>query len=132
MHSDIAGQEYLYTTVIPVLLDGDATAGKIARDMYLRHEITAHWFGYKRGISLWGCSKCHRLPCAVTDMSDTLLLQILLDFAKEQSGLLVLYPCSPAAEAFILRRAKALESCFVIQRIPEAGDPLFPLVLKND
>ncbi len=124
--------EYLYTTVIPVLLDGNAFAGRAARDIYLRHEIMPHWFGHRRCFGLWRCVKCHRLPRPVAEMSDSLLLQILLDFAAEQSGLLVLYSCSPEAEAFVSRKTQALESRFVILPLPDAGDPLSLIVLKND
>lgn len=132
MYSRTADHTYLYTTVIPVLLGDASSAGKAARDIYMRHEITPHWFGRKRHILLGGCCRCHRLPRPLADMSDPLLLQILLDFAREQSGLLVLYPCSSEAEAFVLREKQALESRFVILSLPSTGDPLFPVVLKND
>ena len=126
------GHEYLYTTVVPVLLGGGLPAGRAAREIHLRHEITPHWFAHRRGIGLWGCAQYHRLPRPVEEMSDSLLLQILLDFASEQSGLLVLYPCSSEAESFVIRKSETLESRFVILPLPKTGDPLSRIVLKND
>ncbi len=132
MDSAETNHAYLYTTVIPVLLGSASMAGKAAKDMYLRHEITPHWFGCGSSLRLWGYTKRHPLPRPVSDMSDGLLLQILLDFADEQSGLLALYPCSPEAEAFVERQTQALESRFVILTLTEARDPLSLVVLKND
>lgn len=132
MDKIMIGHEYLYTTVVPVLLGGGLPAGRAAREIHLRHEITPHWFAHRRGIGLWGCAQYHRLPRPVEEMSDSLLLQILLDFASEQSGLLVLYPCSSEAESFVIRKAETLESRFVILPLPKTGDPLSRIVLKND
>lgn len=132
MDKIMIGHEYLYTTVVPVLLGGGLPAGRAAREIHLRHEIIPHWFAHRRGIGLWGCAQYHRLPRPVEEMSDSLLLQILLDFASEQSGLLVLYPCSSEAESFVIRKAETLESRFVILPLPKTGDPLSRIVLKND
>ncbi|MBQ7316350.1 MAG: hypothetical protein IJW90_04480 [Clostridia bacterium] len=132
MDGAVNGHEYLYTTVVPVLLGEGVPAGRVAREIHLRHEIISHWFGHRRGMGLWGCARYHRLPHPVEEMSDSLLLQILLDFASEQSGLLVLYPCSSEAASFAARKAEALESRFVILPIPQTGDPLSCIVLKND
>ena len=123
--------DYLYMTMLPVLLDGKKRAGEIALEMYMRHGITPHWFGRGMDIRLAFCAERHPLPATPGILSDEILTEILLDFAEEHGGLLVLYPCSPAAEAFIARTSAALESQYVIQPLGE-GDPLAPLVRNID
>ena len=124
--------EYLYMTAIPVLLDGTAEAGQAAMEIYLRHQITPHWFGRGVDLKLVMYAKRHRLPSPVGVISDEILLQILLDFAAEHYGLLALYPCSPEAVAFVERTVSVLETYYVILSLPESGDPLQRLVRKND
>ncbi|MBQ9781161.1 MAG: hypothetical protein IJW00_09480 [Clostridia bacterium] len=126
-HCDTA---YLYTTAVPVLLGGTKTAGKTAAEIYLRHEITPHWFGKGFDLNLLMYAKRHLLPAPLREISDDLLLQILLDFAAEQVGLLVLYPCDPESETLIRHNAAALESHYVLLDLPFEGDPLAPLVRK--
>lgn len=123
--------DYLYTTAVPVLLGGAVRAGKTAAEIYLRHEITSHWFGKGVDLRLVTYAKRHPLPSPITEMSDELLLQILLDFAAEQIGLLALYPCDEVAEAFVNRSLPALESRYVVLPPYTEGDPLVPLVRKN-
>lgn len=123
---DVTG--YLYTTAVPVLLDGKAPARRLAWEMQLRHDIRPHWFGRGAGLHLLGAAWRHPLPRPLSRMSDGVLLQILLDFAAEQSGILLLYPCSPEAEAFVSRNAEVLETRYVILPVSHRGDPLSPLV----
>ncbi|MBE6585270.1 MAG: hypothetical protein E7645_01940 [Ruminococcaceae bacterium] len=128
-YDDLTG--YLYTTAVPVLLDGKVTAGRLASEMHLRHDIRPHWFGRGFDIRLLLSALRHPLPSALSRMSDGVLLQILLDFAATQSGILLLYPCSPEAEAFVGRNTEVLESRYVILHAPAVGDPLAPLVRCN-
>ena len=122
---------YLYTTAIPVLLGEPKTAGRAAEEIYLRHQVTAHWFGRGRNLRLLFYAKRYRLPAPMNEISDNLLLQILLDFASEQHGILALYPCDRAAEDFVARNSEALESRYVILSLPDKGDLLAPLVRKS-
>lgn len=120
---------YLYTTAVPVLLGGKTAAGRLAGEIYTRHGITPHWFGKGTDLGLLTYAARHPLPAPVADMSDPLLVQILLDFARENPGLLILYPCAPEAVAFTERMSAALECCYVVTRPPE-GDPLQVLVRR--
>lgn len=130
MTYDENGTEYLYTTALPVLLDGKRTAGYVAMDMYTRHGVNPHWFGRGFSFSLAVYAQRHPLPAPLSALSDEILTQILLDFASEHVGLLALYPCSPEAEAFVARVAPSLESRYVILPLPVDSDPLAPLVRK--
>lgn len=123
-----SGSEYLYTTTVPVLLDGRRRAGAAAVEMYVRHGVRPHWFGRGISLSLAAYAQCRPLPAPLSSLSDEILVQILRDFAAEHEGLLALYPCSPEAEAFLARTSALLESHYVILPPPCGGDPLAPLV----
>lgn len=133
MNHDQSTSEYLYATAVPVLLGSSQTARKTASEIYLRHrDVTPHWFGRGCDFRLTPYVKRHILPAPLWEMSDELLLQILLDFASEESGLLLLFPCDEDAKAFADRNMLALESRYVILPPPVSGDPLASVVLKND
>ena len=123
--------EYLYMTAVPVLLGGAKVAGKVAADIYFRHDITAHWFGRGFDVKLMTYGERHPLPSAIEEISTELLLQILLDFAAEQNGLLALIPCDESAEAFTSKNANRLESRYVLLPLEKSGDPLSRLIKKN-
>ena len=131
MIQDENATDYLYMTMLPVLLDGKKYAGTVAMDMYLRHAVMPHWFGRGMDLRLAFYAQRHPLPAPLGVLSDEILTEILLDFAEEHEGLLALYPCSSEAEAFVARCATALESKYVILPLCE-GDPLAPLVRKID
>ncbi len=131
MTCDQNSTAHLYATAIPVLLGNASVAGKTARETYLRHGISPHWFGKGRDIRLGLYALRHPLPAPMVCLSDELLLQILRDFAAEQCGLLTLYPCDDEAKDFTERHRDALENRFVLLPLPEDGDLLAPLVRKN-
>ncbi len=131
MKNEPMENDYLYTTVVPMLLGSGKKAWKTASEICLRHDVTPHWFGRGMDFRLMTRVKRHILPAPLFDMSDTLLLQILLDFAAEQCGLLVLVPCDEDAEDFVNRNLSALESRYVILAPVTEGDPLAPLVRKT-
>ena len=131
MNRDQSHFEYLYATVVPVLLGSGPKARKTASSLYLRHAINPHWFGRGADFKLVVHVKRHLLPSPLWEMSDALLLQILLDFAAEQNGILVLVPCDESAEDFVNRNLPALESRYVILSPCDEGDPLAPLVRKT-
>ncbi len=122
------GAAYLYATTTPILLDGKKLAGMMAMEIYVRHGLTSHWFGCGHSLGLTAYAKRHPLPSPLSRLSDDLILKILLDFSSENSGILVLYPCSPEAEAFVSRSMAALESHYVILPPAVSGDPLAPLI----
>ena len=130
MEQERLTNEYLYSTAVPVLLDGKVEAGRLAMEIYTRHGITPHWFGKGFDMNLTAYAARHPLPAPLPAISDSLLLQILLDFAHETPGLLILYPCSPKAVIFTERVSSDLESHFVIA-LPQTGvDPLGILIRK--
>ncbi len=131
MKNEPMENDYLYTTTVPVLLGNGKQAWKTASEICLRHDVTPHWFGRGMDFRLVTRVRRHILPAPLFDMSDALLLQILLDFAAEQLGLLTLFPCDGDAEDFVNRNLPALESRYVILPPRGEGDPLAPLVRKN-
>lgn len=125
-----SGAEYLYSTTVPVLLDGKRLAGKLAMEIYVRHGLISHWIGCGNSFQLTAYAHKHPLPCHFKHLSDDILLKILLDFSEGYQGILALYPCSEEAQAFVERMAISLESHFVILSPDLSRDPLAPLVKK--
>ena len=128
--TDEQGNEYLYATTVPVLLDGKRLAGKVAMEIYVRHGRISHWFGRRQSLILAAYTNHHPLPGAFDRLSDDLILTMLQDFSSENQGILVLYPCSPGAEAFVERNRSLLDNHFVILPPCVGLDPLAPLVKK--
>ena len=91
---------YLFGTAVPVLLDGGRSAGRLARMLYTRFGLEAHWFGAKGHLLLSVYARKHRaLP--FTEENDAVTLRLLRAFAREHgsaAGILALIPCSPEAD----------------------------------
>lgn len=125
---------YLYFTTTPVLLGGKRQAGRLARHLWQLYGRTSHWFGHGYHYLLTAYSEKHPLPRKISAMSDALLTQILIDFAKEQPEhpILPLIPCSDTATAYLERARSQLEPYFVIfpQEI-SAKDPLSLLLISQ-
>lgn len=119
---------YLYHTTVPVLLDGKGKAGRIALELYRQHRLTSHWFGCGGSLLTVTYTQKHPLPCEFSRLSDGILTQILLDFARAQEGkLLVLIPCSSAAREYVCRTAETLECGFVLLSTPTESERFFAL-----
>lgn len=126
--------DYLYYTALPVLLGGRREAGRRAKVIWRRYGLTPHWFGVGRHFLLTSHAHRHLIPKKIGQMSDTLLLQILLDHAKEQASdaLLALLPCEENARAFLERQKDALEPFYAILPHDAPWDaPLSPLIEIN-
>ncbi len=131
MGSKVNNDRFLFHTAVPVLLDGTADAGRVARNLYCRHGITAHDFCPRRSLLLAIYAKHHHtLP--YVEENDGVTLRLLIAFAKEQrsrGGILLLIPCSPAAKAFLERTRPRLDEDFIITESPTpAEDPLVCLL----
>ena len=126
---------YLFGTTKPVLLDGGRKSGRLARMLYVRLGLEAHWFGAKGHILLSMYGRKHpSLP--YDEKNDSVNLRLLRSFARERSqatGILALIPCSPEAELFLGRVGHELEEDFVLLKSPESGkNPLEELVQTNN
>ena len=124
---------YLFYTTTPVLLGGSAHAGRRAKAIWEAYHLTPHWFGRGRHWSLTAYAQKHTLPQKISLVSDTLLVQILIDFAKEQQdgNILVLIPCSKDAQEFLTRQKAVLETYFVILPHDTPLDDPLSLLIKN-
>ena len=126
---------YLFGTAVPVLLDGGRSAGRLARMLYTRFGLEAHWFGAKGHLLLSVYARKHRaLP--FTKENDAVTLRLLRAFAREHgsaAGILALIPCSPEAEAYLTRVGATLEEEFVLLPLPDLTEgPLRGLLRRED
>ena len=126
---------YLFGTTRPILLDGRRDAGRLARMLYVRLGVEAHWFGAKGHALLSVYARKHpSLP--YTEENDSVNLLLLKAFAREREqskGILALIPCTTEAELFLRRAGHTLEEDFVLLERPESGqNPLQKLVQTND
>jgi hypothetical protein len=125
---------YLFGTAVPVLLDGGRSAGRLARMLYTRFGLEAHWFGAKGHLLLSVYARKHRaLP--FTEENDAVTLRLLRAFAREHgsaAGILALIPCSPEAETFLARAGHELEEDFILlDRPAQNANPLVGLVQSH-
>lgn len=122
---------YLYSTTVPILLDGGRKAGRIARMLYTRFGLESHYFGAKRHI-LTGTYARHHAALPFTEENDRVTLLLLKAFAEEWGtgvGILTLIPCSPEAEEFLARTGHALEEDYILLDSPAPREnPLQGLV----
>lgn len=122
---------YLYYTIHPVLLGESTSAGRLAKAIRKKYRLTSHWFGVGYHLGLTAYAKRHPLPQPLRLISRPLLLQILLDHAKEQSAdcICAILPCDKDAENFLLRQKEALDPFYVILPLQSpVGDPLASLI----
>jgi hypothetical protein len=123
----VNNDRFLFYTTVPILLDTTKNAGRMARDLYCRRGITPHSFSSRRGLLLSVYAKHHHtLPFA--EENDGVILRLLFAFAREWRGrgsILLLIPCSPAAQSFLERARSRLDEDFIIADLPSpAEDPL--------
>ena len=128
-------ERYLYSTAVPVLLDGGRIAGRTARLLYARHGLEPHCFALRRHPLTAVYPRRHAaLP--FTRENDAVNLRLLKAFAEEWGtgvGILSLIPCAPEAAAFLTRVGQALEEDYVLLESPPAcGDPLRGLIQRHD
>ena len=127
-------ENYLYSTAVPILLDGRRLAGRVARMLYTRYGLESHWFGSGWHWPLAVYARRHAaLP--FTEENDPVTLRLLTAFAKERGasvGIPALIPCSPEAQAFLERVRPALEEDFVLLGMPvPTQNPIRGLVRKG-
>lgn len=127
------GEPLLFCTAVPVLLGGSPKAvGRLAARFYGDHRVEPHWYG--RGFHPLAAlyTQKHPLSLPFSEQYDSVILRLLWDFEKKHrhlGGILCLIPCSPEAEAFVLRSREALEERYVLlERPPLSVDPLYGLV----
>ena len=126
-------ERYLYSTAVPVLLDGGRTAGRVARQLYTRYGLVSHCFCPRRHPLTAIYTRRHAaLP--FTEENDGVTLLLLRSFAEERrrdGGIPALIPCSPEAAAFLSRMGEALEEDYVLLTVPASGqNPLRELVRR--
>ena len=127
---------YLYSTTVPVLLDGGRTAGWLARRLYVIFGLEPHCFGAKRHLLTRIYAK-HHAALPFTKDNDPVNLRLLKAFAAEWGtgvGILAIRPGPPEAEAeaFLTRVGQELEEDYVLLDSPSPRqDPLAGLVLRH-
>ena len=128
-------ERYLYSTAVPVLLDGGRIAGRTARLLYARHGLEPHCFAPRRHPLTAVYTRRH-VALPFTRENDAVNLRLLKAFAEEWGtgvGILSLIPCAPEAAAFLTRVGQALEEDYVLLESPPArGDPLRGLIQRHD
>lgn len=128
-------EKYLYTTAVPILLDGGPLAGKTARYLYVRYGLEVRWLGegWHPLLAVYA-ARLASLP--FTEGNDGVVTRHLLALARERKralGIPVLIPCSPEAEAYIARAGEALEEEFVLLPLPDLTEsPLRGLLRREE
>ena len=127
-------ERYLYSTTVPILLDGGRLAGRVARMLYVSYGLESHWFGPGWHWLIAVYARRHAaLP--FTEDNDPVTLRLLKAFAEERGsfvGIPALIPCSPEAEAFLERVRPHLEENFVLLGMPDpTQNPIRGLVRRG-
>ena len=113
-------EEALSGSLVPVLVGASKQALQSARSFYLQYGVLSHLFGDRIPLfyHLLPFVKAHKVRAT---KDDALLLQALLDFAKQLDGadrVLCLFPCTKSYLRFVSIHKAELEGAFVLSSVP--------------
>lgn len=126
---------YLYTTAVPVLLGGGRLAGKTALYLYGHYGLEARWLGnaWHPLLAIYA-RRLASIP--LNEENDATVTRHLLALAegyRRSVGIPAIIPCSPEAEAYLIRAGEVLEEEFVLLPLPDLTEsPLRGLLRKEE